>query len=322
MRFVTRVVAGTGLAALGAVGLTAMAPLTIDPQTVVVQEAPERRAQVRKVIVDGKDGDVEILGVGGSRLGVAIRDVEAADVTREKLPAPAGAVIEEVTAASAADKAGVKAGDVVVAFDGERVRSARQLERLVAETPAGRSVKVALQRAGARMELDVVPEASRMAFEGIGPIRWNMQEDIAREMARTLPRVERDFKRQLPAMEFDFDRPGGFAFVPGRGRLGVRVQDLSPGLAEYFGVKSGVLVAEVDADSPAARAGVKAGDVITAVNGQAVSDPDDLRREMGKADEAASAELDVTRDRKPVSLKVEVQPREKKSVERRLRRTI
>ena len=57
----------------------------------------------------------------------------------------------EVDEESAAAKAGIKTGDVVTSFDGERVRSARQLERLVEETPAGRTVKMALQRAGRRV---------------------------------------------------------------------------------------------------------------------------------------------------------------------------
>ena len=79
---------------------------------------------------------------------MVVRDVETADVTKEKLAGTAGAVVTEVRKESAAAKAGVKTGDVVTSFDGERVRSARQLERLVEETPAGRTVKVALQRGG------------------------------------------------------------------------------------------------------------------------------------------------------------------------------
>ena len=92
-------------------------------------------------------------------------------------------------------------------------------------------------------------------------------------------------------------------------------------LAGYFGVKSGVLVADVDAESPAAKAGIKAGDVITAVNGQTVDGPEDLRREVGKVEEGKAADLSVTRDKKALSLKVEVESPARK-IERRVRRTV
>ena len=73
-------------------------------------------------------------GGGGPEIGVSIRDVEAGS------PGSAGAQVERVREDSPAEKAGIRAGDVITQFDGERVRSARQLSRLVAETPAGRSV--------------------------------------------------------------------------------------------------------------------------------------------------------------------------------------
>ena len=125
------------------------------------QDKGGKRVIVRKI--QGGDGPgFDFFGMGGSRVGMVVRDVETADVTKEKLAGTAGAVVTEVVKESAAEKAGVKAGDVVTSFDGERVRSARQLERLVEETPAGRTVKVALQRAGAPVTLDVTPEAPKM----------------------------------------------------------------------------------------------------------------------------------------------------------------
>ena len=115
------------------------------------QDKGGKRVIVRKM--QGGDGPgFDFFGMGGSRVGMVVRDVETADVTKEKLAGTAGAIVTEVVKESAAEKAGVKTGDVVTSFDGERVRSARQLERLVEETPAGRTVKVALQRAGAPVD--------------------------------------------------------------------------------------------------------------------------------------------------------------------------
>ena len=77
---------------------------------------------------------LEIFGGSGSQIGVSIRDVEDDDAKAAKLPAPGGVVIEEVSEDSPAARAGMKKGDIVVEFDGERVRGVRQFTRLVQET--------------------------------------------------------------------------------------------------------------------------------------------------------------------------------------------
>ena len=284
------------------------------------QDKGGKRVIVRKV--QGDDGPAfDIFGMGGSRVGMVVRDVETADVSKEKLSGMAGAIVTQVVQASAAEKAGVKAGDVVTAFDGERVRSARQLERLVEETPAGRTVKIALQRAGAPITLDVTPEAPKMTQmrpgEG-GDMFWEKRAPGPGQQFHG-PEGGMPFKFEVPSGRFDFDSEPFLA--AGRGRLGVRVQDLSDELAGYFGVKSGVLVAGVEADAPAAKAGIKAGDVITAVNGQAITEPGELRREVAKVEDGKTAELSVTRDKKPLTLKVEVTPRDQ-TVERKMRRSL
>ncbi len=277
--------------------------------------------QGNRVVIE-KDGDgpgFEVFRTGGSRVGMVVRDVEAADVTREKLSGTFGAVVTEVVKAGAADEAGIKTGDIVTAFDGERVRSARQLGRLVEETPAGRTVKVAVQRAGAPLTLDVTPEAPKMTQ--VVPGMPNDGGDVFRWQRRG-PEFEGrpgvPFRFEMPAGRLDFD---GEPFLAGRGRLGVRVQDLSDELAGYFGVKQGVLVAGVEADAPAAKAGVKAGDVITAVNGKDIGDPSELRRELAKVEDGKTADLAVTRDKKPMTLKVEVTARDR-AVERKQRRSL
>src|SRR5262245_25591788 len=78
----------------------------------------------------------------GSRIGVTVQDVEA-DAKDAKL-SRTGVLIESVETGGPAEKAGMKAGDAITEFDGERVRSVRQFSRLVQETPSGRTVAVAL----------------------------------------------------------------------------------------------------------------------------------------------------------------------------------
>jgi predicted metalloprotease with PDZ domain len=278
-----------------------------------------------RVVIE-KDGDspgFDVFGMGGARVGMVVRDVETGDVAKEKLSGTSGAVVTEVVKDGAAQKAGIKTGDVVTSFDGERVRSARQLGRLVEETPAGRTVKVAVQRAGAPVTLDVTPEAPQMTqvvpgLPGDGGDVFRWQRRAPRPGPEFEGRQAMPFRFEMPAGRLGFD---GEPFLAGRGRLGVRVQDLSEELAGYFGVKQGVLVSGVEADAPAAKAGIKAGDVITAVNGQGITDPAELRREVAKVEDGKTADLAVTRDKKTLTLKVEVAARDR-TVERKQRRSL
>jgi serine protease Do len=266
---------------------------------------------------------LSMFDAGGAEIGVAVRDVDDADVTRQKLTTPSGAVVDEVRSGTPAAKAGVKAGDVVVAFDGERVRSARQLERLVEETPAGRAVKMAVQRDGVKVDLDITPQASTepMAFSLMTP---GHPADLAfapRVFERRFEgkqgpdtakpgTLERQFRfRGAPATEFEFD-DAPFAMVMGRSRLGVQAEAVEGQLAKYFGVETGALIRDVTEGSPAAKAGLKAGDIITAANGQPVKDAGDLREALNATGDGKSVTLSVTRDRKTLSLQATLEPPE------------
>ena len=185
----------------------------------------------------------------GSSIGASVRDATSAELTAAGVSQPGGAFVIRVTEGGAAAKAGLMANDLVIEFDGEQVRSARHLVRLVRETAVGRSVKATLVRDKARRSVELMPtDTASIVVDG---------DAIQRQVERAT--------RDLPRFRFDFD-PDDFRSFGGRQRLGVQLMPLSDQLATYFGVKDGVLVASVEADSPAARAGLKAGDVITAVN--------------------------------------------------------
>ncbi len=226
-------------------------------------------------------------GAGGE-IGASVRDVEQADLDRARLTTRAGVVVDDVTSESPAAGAGLKSGDVILEFDGERVRSARQLIRLVRETPIGRRVKTVVQRDGARLDLEIAPrEQERASWSG-------------RRFNGSL--ADLDGIPDLHDLDIDF---GGD--LSKRGRLGVTVDDLTPQLAQYFGAKNGVLVSSVrEDDSPAAKAGLKAGDVITAVNQKPVRDRRDLLRALGDIDKGGEATLEVVRDKKVLVLKAQL----------------
>ena len=93
---------------------------------------------------------VRILAMSGTRIGVSIRDLNDDELKAGKT---GGVVVEDVDADSPAQKAGFKAGDIVVDFDGERVRSSQQFTRLVQETAGGRSVQATVMRDGQRVQV-------------------------------------------------------------------------------------------------------------------------------------------------------------------------
>jgi len=251
-------------------------------------DRPERRAR-----------ELSILAGRGASIGVSIRDVMPAEAGGQP---PRGVLIDEVRPDSPADKGGMKRGDVVVEFDGEHVRSARQFSRLVQESTPGRSVTATVVRDGQRRDLQITP--SENDRRGDVMISGDFG-DYWREFGRDLGRLG----DHLPSFDFnfDFDLPG---LMSGR-RLGISVNELTNQLAEHFGVKDGVLVTSVTEGTPAARAGLKAGDVITSINGQRVESREDLMRGLRDADrDARSGSFDVTigfvRDKKESSVKATI----------------
>ena len=250
-------------------------------------------AQDRRV--ERRRPDVMVLDGRGAQLGVRVGDVDATD--------PAGARIDEVTQDSPAEKAGLKEGDVVVEYDGERVRSARQFTRLVQETPDGRTVKIAVMRDGQKQILEATPE-NRVAWD-FGFDAGRLRDEIERGL--------REFRFEPPVFDFRYDDRGPRRFeyrlpervMPSRGRLGVTVQSLTPELEEYFGARNGgVLVSSVAQNSAAATAGLKAGDVITSINGRPLNDSGDLMREL--SDLSGEVTIAILRDRKELTLKATV----------------
>ena len=242
---------------------------------------------------------VQMFSGSGSRIGVSIEDVDPSDT---KAGQAGGVRIDEVTDESPAAKAGLRRGDVVVEFDGERVRSARQFTRLVQETVAGRKVQVAILRDGQRSTVTVEPtdQAATRLFDEDG---LRVLEDFGRFRVTPPARPNAPYPptRVFPDIESFIWR--------GNNVLGITVGDLSPQLADYFGTKDGVLVTSVEDDSAAAKAGLKAGDVITSFNGSSVTAPSELRRRIQDMSSGAEFSIGVMRDKKSLTLKGKTEER-------------
>lgn len=212
-----------------------------------------------------------VLGQGRGSIGIQVQDVDTGQ----------GAEVREVVPDSPAARAGFSPGDVVIEFDGERVRSAQQLSRLVQETAPGREVAAVVTRSGQRHTLQVTTEQRRGTLGLPGVLR----DDL-----RAFP-GDRLFEMPLPRMG------------PGRS-LGTTLLPLNDQLAGYFGVKQGVLVSSVAADSAAARAGLRAGDVIVAVDGRIVRDPGEVRDAMRARASSGAVELRVVREKRDETIRI------------------
>ncbi len=232
--------------------------------------------------------ELTILAGRGGELGVSIVDGKA------------GVEIEEVHADTAAERAGLKRGDVLLQFDGEHVRSTRQFARLVQETPPGRSVKATISRDGKTQDVELTLGDGRDSRVILGEPRMFFDADALRGFSDRMPEIERQF-RNFPNFNYRFDIPGMTAGA----RLGVTVDELTSQLAAYFGAKDGVLVTSVAEGSAAEKAGIKAGDVITSVEGERVNSSSDLVQSIRRADKDEIS-IAIIRDKKEQTLKAKI----------------
>jgi serine protease Do len=233
---------------------------------------------------------------GSGYLGVSIEEVSAEKAKELKLASERGVFIREVSEDSPAAKAGLKAGDVVAQFNGQRVEGTVQFRRMVRETPAGRTVQITVWRDGRSQNLSV-------QLGSAGDSAWG-----GRGMRISPP----DIHVQIPRFE-------AFAMVGRTPLLGIQADDISGQLGTYFGVPEGegILVREVREDSPAGKAGLKAGDVIIKVDGDRVKTTSDLRAKLREKRESKTVAVGVIRKGAETSVNVEIEqpkPRERSRV--------
>jgi serine protease Do len=243
------------------------------------------------------DRRVELLREAGARIGAAVRDLEPGE-----LKEGTGVYIESVRPGGPAANAGLQAADILVRFDAESVRSVRQLTRLVQETPAGRPVKVAIFRGGKATELSLTPEPGRFGNVIVDGERIRAMID-EREIQEQLSELQERLS-QIPR-----DLDSALAGLRGRSRLGVTIEELTPQLAVYFGVKDGVLITAVGEETPASRAGLKAGDVIVSIGEKTVNTASDLVRELRSAGSNAEVTIRIVRDKREETVKARLEER-------------
>ncbi len=216
----------------------------------------------------------------GSYLGVQTEEITKDNFAKYGLREVRGVGVEKVMDGSPAEKAGLQSGDVIVRFNNEEITSVRKLTRLLGEVAADHHAKLTIVRNGGERELTAtlgkrpMPKFDDGSFGNL-PRLERVPFPPGADM-RTLPPM-----RSIPSTPGSPDQP--FAWRSGSGRrIGVGVTALSKQLSEHFGVEGGVMINEVRADSPAAKAGLKAGDIIIEAEGNEVRGDIDLIRAIGE----------------------------------------
>jgi len=294
-----------GIAAVAAVliALPSHSTPAQDPVQVAPQAPGAPAAPGTELAPPASDGEREFDLVtslsekGGSWLGVETREVTADNVKEFKLPGERGVVIGKVLDDSPAAKAGLKDNDVITEINGQRVEGAAQFRRMIREIPAGRSVQLTVWRNGRSQNiattLGKMQEGRRIRVSKAAPQVFNFRMPELPEVA-PIP--------DIPSFEWEGD-----GLLMGRPRLGIDAEDISGQLGSYFGVPEGegVLVREVNPGSAAEKAGMKAGDVITSLNGERIHGLGELRSKLAGSD-GKTVKLGVLRNKSAITLDVEI----------------
>ncbi|HEX8143315.1 MAG TPA: PDZ domain-containing protein [Pyrinomonadaceae bacterium] len=228
---------------------------------------------------------------GQSYLGIYAEDINTENMRKYGLSEPRGVAVSRVIDGSPAASAGLRKDDVILRFNGEEVTSAQKLNRLISEVAPEHKVRLAISRGGVEQEISVT---------------LAKRENFPRSFRMTLPRQELDRLRGDLGELGNTPGRDEFSFVFGANRrIGVSASPLTKQLADYFGVPEGrgVLITSVNENGPAAKAGLKAGDVITAVDGVRIERLADLMRELNRRGEG-EVTLQVIRDKSSRTFKL------------------
>lgn len=216
-------------------------------------------------------------------LGVSLQELTSTLRAGLGVKARGGVLIGDVTDNSPADRAGLQDGDVVLAAGGTRVSSASELQRIVRDAGAGGSLTLHVLRDGA--DKDVVATLGERPADDQAPMGMQFPSRGTHDSRPgAAPRV-RTFRGPAEASD------GGF--------LGVQLADLTPQMRAYFGVgeDEGVMVAQVEKESPAAAAGMQAGDVLVKVGDESVNTQASARQEIRQRKPGSTVSFSIVRNK-------------------------
>lgn len=223
----------------------------------------------------------------GGYLGVETVEVSNENFGKYGLPSVRGVAVEKVVEGSPAEKAGLLSGDVIVRVNGDEITSTRKLTRLIGEIAPDHTARVTVFRGGSERELSVTLGKRPMPKFGetVGFGRLGEIPDFPTPPDAPL----------IDGLPREPGQPMVWAFGKRR-QIGIGTTTLTKQLAEHFGVDSGVMVSSVRESSPAAKAGLKAGDIIVEADGKTIKSDGDLIRVISEKKEG-DVSLTFVRDR-------------------------
>ena len=250
------------------------------------------------------DQNFEFFMGGEGFLGVYAENISRENMGRYHVNQVRGVGVTRIVKDSPAEKAGLHKDDVILRVDGENISSVRKLNRIVSELAPDQSVKITVSRNGSEQDITAT----------IGKRSANF---FTKDLLRNQPKVwkwegnePKEWKFEGPLLNKGFPNNGDLTFMLDNSRrIGVSTMELTKQLADYFGITGGkgVLVTAVTEDGPAAKAGVRAGDVITAVDGEAINSPGDVTRVINRKKEG---DVTLTVVRNKTQQTIHVTPRE------------
>jgi len=276
------------------------------------QQVTELQDQLQSFVVnDDGDDDVQVLvNGGGSWLGAGVAEVTPEKMRELKLAADRGVVLGKIVPDSPAAKAGLKPNDVVTEINGQRVEGMEQFRRMIREIPAGRTAQFTVWRDGRSQNINVTIGKSEMRHGS----------------TFLAPAEPGSFAFQIPDMPQIRGMFENGPWTMNRTRLGIDAEELNGEFGNYFGAPDGegILVRGVFPDTPAAKAGLKVGDVIVSVDGEKIRSVGELRAKMAEqSQEKTTLKLGLIRNKAPLTVTVELPaPQPKREVSTGVRTTI
>jgi serine protease Do len=235
----------------------------------------------------------------GSYLGVYCMDVDPEIVKSSNLKEERGVLITKVDPGSPAAHSGLQEKDVILDYNNQRVEGTAHFIRLVSETPVGRKVPLGVMRNGAMQTLTATlgaRPASSQNYMLEGPM-------ITVPSMPSMPSMP-PMPPEPPSVVLSMpDIPSGL-FGWQSSSLGYVSEPVDGQLADFFGVKEGVLIRSVVAKSPAERAGLKAGDVIVKADGTTVRSPREITGMFRRQGEKRRLSLTVVRSHKEMTVEL------------------
>jgi len=193
-----------------------------------------------------------------------------------------GVLVSRVVRDSPASRAGIKKGDVLVSLNSRTIDTPDELTDVVRGCKVGQSVSLVLSSDGVKRTVS----AKLVEWPADDSDLYDTPTAPEPPSAPRAPRAPRTYRYGWGGDDFNM-------VFRSRGRLGVQIQNLNSDLGDALGVPGGkgVLVTSVVDDTPAAKVGIKGGDVIVAVEGVAIEDTDDLSRELRRHEGKTSITL-------------------------------